>query len=149
MNKLLASPQLNGELDEAGSKLLYAIYATRQQKGAPESNRSKLREAAARFVSRSPHDPAADAARLMIAQTSGSAGAALAQLGQVSSAEAKAEIGRTAFGIIARDFSAAVARGKTAQGAGLARQGIDAWQTLPPDDKKDQFNFPAARYPSI
>ena len=141
LSKLLASPRLSGELDEAGSKLMYAIYATRQQKGAPESNRQKLRESAARFVSRSPHDPAADAARLMIAQTSGSAGAALQQLGQASSAEAKAEIGRTAFGIIARDFSAAVARGKTAQGAGLARQGISAWQTLPPEDKKDQFNF--------
>ncbi len=141
LNKLFASPGLSSELDEAGSKLLYAIYATREQKGASESNRRYLREAAARFVSRSPHDPAADAARLMIAQTSGSAGAALAQLGQASSAEAKAEIGRTAFGIIARDFSAAVARGKTAQGAGLARQGIDAWQTLPPEDKKDQFNF--------
>jgi len=141
LNKLLASSRLTGELDEAGSKLLYAIYATRQQRGAPESNRQKLRESAARFVSRSPHDPAADAARLMIAQTSGSAGAALQQLGQASSAEAKAEIGRTAFGIIARDFSAAVARGKAAQGAGLARQGIAAWQTLPPEDKKDQFNF--------
>ncbi len=141
LNKLLASPRLSGELDEAGSKLLYAIYATREQKGAPESNKRPLREAAARFVSRSPHDPAADAARLVIAQNSGSAGVALQQLGQASSAEAKAEIGRTAFGIIARDFSAALARGKTAQGAGLARQGIDAWQTLPPDDKKDQFNF--------
>jgi hypothetical protein len=141
LNKLLSNPRLSGELDEAGSKLLYAIYATRAQRGASEANQQKLREAAARFVSRSPHDPAADAARLMIAQTSRSAGDALQQLGKVSSAEAKAQIGRTAFGIIARDFSAAVARGKTAQGAGLARQGIDAWQTLPPEDKKDQFNF--------
>lgn len=141
LNKLLAQPRLSGELDEAGSKLLYAIYATREQKGGSQANHQKLREAAARFVSRSPHDPAADAARLMIAQTATSAGAALQQLGQASSAEAKAQIGRTAFGIIARDFSTAVARGKTAQGAGLARQGIDAWQTLPAEDKKDQFNF--------
>ena len=112
LNKLLARPDLNSELDEAGSKLLYAIYATREQKGAPESNRARLREAAARFVSRSPHDPAADAARLVIAQSSSSAGAALQQMGQASSAQVKAEIGRAAFQIIARDFSAAVEIGR-------------------------------------
>ena len=141
LNKLVARPTLSSELDQAASKLLYAIYSTRDRKGAPESNRKNLREAAARFVSRSPNDPAAEAARLVIARNADSAGAALQQIDHVSSPQAKAEIGRTAFGIIARDFSTAVARGKTAQGAGLARQGIAAWQQLPPEDKKDQFNF--------
>ena len=141
LNKVIAKPNLTEELDQAASKLLYAIYATRDRKGAPESNRKNLREAAARFVSRSPNDPAAEAARLVIARNADSAGTALKQMDQVSSPQAKAEIGRTAFGIIARDFSTAVARGKTAQGAALARQGIAAWQQLPPEDKKEQFNF--------
>ena len=141
LNKLIAKPTLSDELDQAASKLLYAIYATRDRKGAPESNRKNLREAAARFVSRSPNDPAAQGARLVIARNADSAGAALKQMDQVSSPQAKAEIGRTAFGIIARNFSAAVARGKTAEGAALARQGIAAWQQLPPEDKKEQFNF--------
>ena len=141
LNKLVSRPNLSSELDQAASKLLYAIYSTRDRKGAPESNRKNLREAAARFVSRSPNDPAAEAARLVIARNADSAGTALQQLNQVSSPQAKAEIGRTAFGIIARDFSTAVARGKTAEGAGFARQGIAAWQQLPPEDKKEQFNF--------
>jgi hypothetical protein len=46
LNKLLSNPRLSGELDEAGSKLLYAIYATRAQRGASEANQQKLREAA-------------------------------------------------------------------------------------------------------
>lgn len=142
LNKLFAQRNLSEELDQNASKLLYVIFATREQRGnAAESNRKRLREAAARFVSRSPNDPAADAARLVIAQSSGSASQALQQMSQTTSAQTRAEIGRTAFQIIARDFSAAVARGKTAQGGGLARQGIDAWQTLPPEDKKDTFNF--------
>ena len=141
LTKLLAKPGLSGELDQEGSKLLYAIYAQRERKAGSEINRKALRMAAERFVNKNPHDAAADAARLVIVQTSSNANTALQQMDNMSSGQMKNEVGRTAFQIIARDFSVTVARGKPGEGAALARQGIGAWQKLPPEDKQDQFNF--------
>jgi len=141
LNKLVGRKDLAQDLDEASAKLLYAIHAARERKSSTSSGRQALRVAAERFVARSPHDPAADAARLVIAQTANSAATALNQMHNMASAEMRQEVGRTAFQIIARDFSATVARGKTGAGAGLARQGIAAWDKLPKEDQQDPFNF--------
>lgn len=142
LEKLVRRKDLDPELDTAASKLLYATYAAREQKGGSAVNRKSLRTAAQRFIRKSPNDPAADSARLMMAQTASNANAALKQLGQVSSpSKLGGEVERTAFLIVAREFSEKIVRGKDGAAAGLAKQGIQAWTKLPTADKKVQANF--------
>ncbi len=144
LEKLQRRKNLPAELDAASVKLLYAVYAAREQAGGSSANRNALRKAAQRFVRKSPKDADADAARLMIAQTSSNASTALKSLGQMSAAsksKLKGDVERTAYQIIARDFSKTVARGKAKHASSLARQGILAFQKLPKADKAEPFNF--------
>lgn len=142
LEKLLRKKDLAPETDKAATKLLYAVYAAREAAGGSPANRRALREAAQRFVKQSPQDKDADAARLMIAQTASNASSALDALGDIRSANRlKGDVERTAFQIIARDFSKTIARGKTDAAIGTAKQGIRAFQKLPKADKADPFNF--------
>jgi len=142
LEKLLRKKDLAPETDKAATKLLYAVYAAREAAGGSPANRRALREAAQRFVKQSPQDKDADAARLMIAQTAANASSALDALGDIRSANRlKGDVERTAFQIIARDFSKTIARGKTDTAIGTAKQGIRAFQKLPKADKADPFNF--------
>ncbi len=142
LEKMTRQKDLVPELDQAVTKLLYAVYAAREQAGGSNANRASLRQAAERFVRKSPKDRDADAARLMIAQTASNASSALKSLNEIqSSSRLKGDVERTAYQIIARDFSVKIARGKTELAGGLARQGIRAFQNLPKADKADPFNF--------
>ena len=144
LEKLLRKKDLAPELDKASAKLLYAVYAAREGAGGSAANRRSLRGAAERFVRKSPKDADADAARLMIAQTSSNASTALKSLAGISAkskSRLKGDVERTAYQIIARDFSTKIARGKTRVASGLAKQGVRAFQKLPKADKADPFNF--------
>ncbi len=142
LEKLLREKNLPEDLDKNASKLLYAVYAAREQGGGSAANRKSLRQAAQRFVRKSPNDADADSARLMIAQTASNASTALQSLNQIqSSGKFKGDVQRTAYQIIARDFSNKIARSKIALAKGLAKDGIRAFQKLPKADKADPFNF--------
>ena len=104
-------------------------------------NRKKLRIAAVkRFVRKSPTDPDADSATL-IAQTTSNAKSALKSLNQISSKKLKSDVGRTAFTIIAKEFSRHVRRSKISKAKALANEGITAFKDLPKADKSDPFYF--------
>ncbi len=142
LEKMQRKKGLDPELDKATAKLLYAVYAAREQTSGSVANRKLLRTAAQRFVRKSPGDADADAARLMIAQTSSSASTALKSLKSIKSTKKlNGDVERTAYQIIARDFSRKIARGKTNSAKGLARDGISAFSKLPKADKADPFNF--------
>ncbi|MEQ8232372.1 MAG: hypothetical protein RLW61_00915 [Gammaproteobacteria bacterium] len=142
LERLLRKKDLPAETQKASAKLLYAVYAARETGGGSPANRKALRSAAQRFVKLSPNDKDADAARLMIAQTASNASTALNALGDIKSANRlKGDVERTAFHIIARDFSKDIARGRTDTAIGTAKQGIRAFQKLPKADKADPFNF--------
>ena len=142
LEKLIRRPNLVPELDKAASKLLYAVYATREQAASSAPNRKALRTAAQRFIRKNPDDAGADSARLLMAQTASNATTALKALGQVRSpSKLKGDVERTAFQVIANEFSRKISRGKDAYAIGPAKQGIQAWTRLPKADKKDQFNF--------
>lgn len=142
LEKLTRAKNLSAELDKSVAKLLYAVYAAREQTGGSNANRKALRNAAQRFVRKSPNDAAADGARLMIAQTASNAASALQSLNSIkSTGKLKGDVERTAFHIIARDFSKRVGRNQIDQAKGLARDGVRAFQKLPKADKADTFNF--------
>ncbi|MEX2480066.1 MAG: hypothetical protein WD928_04310 [Gammaproteobacteria bacterium] len=142
LERLLRKKDLADSIDRDATKLLYATYAAREAAGGSAANRKALRGAAQRFVSHNPNDKDADTARLMIAQTSANASTALQSLGEIrQSGKLGGDVERTAYQIIARDFSSKVARGGSKAAIGLARQGISAFQKLPKADKADPFNF--------
>ena len=142
LEKLVRAKHLDPQLDKAAAKLLYAVYAAREQSGGSKTNRKALRTAAQRFIRKNPDDPSADSARLMMAQTASNATTALKSLGQVKSPrKLKGDVERTAFHVIGREFSQKIRRRKDAAAVGLAKQGIQAWAKLPKVDKKDQFNL--------
>lgn len=142
LEKLVRRKDLAPDVDQAASKLLYATYAAREQKGGNAGNRKALRTAAQRFIRKNPDDPSVDSARLMMAQTASNADAALRQLGQVRAPkQLGGEVERTAFLIIAREFSEKIARRKESAATGLAQQGLKAWTRLPKADKKVPANF--------
>lgn len=142
LEKLVRQKDLVPELDKASSKLLYAVYASREKAGGSKKNRKLLRTAAQRFIRKNPDDPSADSARLMMAQTAANASTALKTLNQVKAPrELKGDVERTAFFIIAREFTRKIRRRQDSAAAGIAKQGIAAWKTLPKPDKKDQRNL--------
>ncbi|MCA8976901.1 MAG: hypothetical protein KDC98_19415 [Planctomycetes bacterium] len=142
LEKLLRKKDLAEETNKAATKLLYAVYAAREASGGSIANRKSLRIAAQRFVQQSPQDRDADSARLMIAQTANNAATALQSLSGIKSAnKMNGDVERTAYAIIARDFSDKIARGKRDAAIGTAKQGIAAFQKLPKADKADPFNF--------
>ena len=142
LEKLQRKKSLNPELDVASVKLLYAVYSAKEDSGSGSAqNRKKLRIAAKRFVRKSPTDPDADSARLLIAQTTSNAKSALKSLNQISSKKLKSDVGRTAFTIIAKEFSRHVRRSKISKAKALANEGIAAFKDLPKADKSDPFYF--------
>ncbi len=141
LEQLLRAPALPDDVDQAASKLLYAVHASRDARSNSPTSRQQLRNAAQRFVSKNPNDTDADAARMMIAQTAPDAKIALQQLSEIKSSKYKGEVERTAFQIAARAFSDKIARGASSAATGAAQQGIMAFQRLPAEDKQDPFNF--------
>jgi len=142
LEKLQRKKNLNQELDVASAKLLYAIYAAKEDGGSSSArNRKNLRKAARRFVRKSPNDPDADSARLLIAQTTSNAKSALRSLDQISSNKLKGDVGRTAFTILAKEFSRYVRRSSIKKAKGLATEGIAAFKELPKTDRSDPFYF--------
>ena len=80
LEKLERKKDLSDELDKATAKLLYAVYAAKEANNSSPANKRKLRLAAKKFIRKSPADPDADSARLVIAQTTSSAKSALNSL---------------------------------------------------------------------
>ena len=77
----------------------------------------------------------------MIAQTTSNAKSALKSLNQISSKKLQSDVGRTAFTIIAKEFSRHVRRSKIIKAKALANEGISAFKDLPKTDKSDPFYF--------
>jgi hypothetical protein len=141
LESLVRKKNLTPEIDKAASKLLYAVYAAREVNGGSSANRKLLQIAAQRFVRINPNDPDVDSARLVVAQTSLNSNTALKVLNQIhTKSKLGGNVERTAFQVIARDFSDKIALGKTEPAASLARQGINAFQELPDSDKRDSLN---------
>ena len=142
LEKLVRIQNLEPELDKAVAKLLYAVYAAREKGGADKANKKQLRKAAQRFIRKSPEDKDTDAARLMVAQTAANASVALQSLKSIKSSQKfKGEVERTAFYLIAKEFSAKVTRSKIKEASTLAVQGVSAFRSLPKSDKTNAYNF--------
>jgi hypothetical protein len=137
--RLLQTAKLEPELRKAATKLAYVARAQRLDSKSTADARQALSVAAKRFLAASPSDPDADGARVVLAQASGDTGTALKLLSGVS-AKAQPNVGSTRFYVIAKQFS------KVANTVGpgvesLARQGLDAWDGLPADQKKIPDNY--------
>ena len=140
--KLVRKKNLDVELDKAVTKLLYAVYAAREKSGGSKANTKELRKAAQRFIRKSPDDKDADAARLLIAQTAANATVALKSLDSIGSSERfEGDVERTAFYLIAKEFSAKVTRSKIEEATALAKQGVVAFGRLPKSDRANAYNF--------
>ncbi|MBI4695136.1 MAG: hypothetical protein HY749_14040 [Gammaproteobacteria bacterium] len=141
--KLLRNPKLEAELRNAAIKLVYIARAQREQaKGTPESQQA-LQQAAQRFLSANPGDPDADGARLILAQSSGDTTTALKLLGSVKRPDTLGGGVQTArFFLIAREF-AKFDPGASTQYSGIARQGMNAFDELPAEEKRNPENYAA------
>ncbi len=140
--KLVRKKDIDPELDKAVAKLLYAVYAAREKNSGSKANMKELRKAAQRFIRKSPDDKDADAARLLIAQTAANAAVALKSLSSIESTDKfKGDVERTAFYLIAKEFSAKVTRSKIKDATALARQGVVAFGQLPKSDRANAYNF--------
>ncbi|MEM7540501.1 MAG: hypothetical protein AAF384_02825 [Pseudomonadota bacterium] len=133
---------LDPDLQRSIAKLLYVVYAAREQKGGSSDNRRALRSAAQNFIQKSPNDPGADSARLMIAQTSNNVSAARKSLSQVRSKESlQGAFEATAFHIVAREFIEAINRPGLGNGYNLAKQGLKTWPKLAKKDRRNPQNL--------
>ena len=139
--RLLQTPRLEPELRKAATKLAYVARAKRLDSKSTADARTALNVAAKRFLDASPSDPDADGARVVLAQSTGDTGQALKLLGGVKQGSPlQGGVATTRFYVIARQF-AKVANSMDGGVEALARQGIDAWDELPSDDKKRQENY--------
>ena len=130
------------EIDRVTAKLLYTVHLALALRDDHKTSHKSLHSAAQRFVDKNPDDPDADQARLLIAQTSQSAGAALETLRQMrSTSEFKGTVERTSFHFLAREFSARVTTAQTEDAVDLARQGMDAFNKLPEADRGNPRNL--------
>ena len=129
-------------IDQAAAKLLYTVHLAIAVRDSHNTSHKSLHSAARRFVEKNPDDPEADQARLLIAQTSQSADAALETLRQIrSTSEFKGTVERTSFHFLAREFSARVTTARTQDAVGLARQGMSAFRKLPEADRGNPRNL--------
>ncbi|MGE3772134.1 MAG: hypothetical protein AB7I32_04365, partial [Gammaproteobacteria bacterium] len=134
--RLLARRGLDAELRKAATKLAYVARAQRIDSKSIADARNALNLAAKRFLDASPSDPDADGARVVLAQASGDTGRALKLLSGVKSgARFEGGVETTRFYVIARQF-AKVANATDASVDSLARQGLNAWDELPAEQKK-------------
>lgn len=139
--RLLARRGLDAELRKAATKLAYVARAQRLDSKSTADARTALNLAAKRFLDASPSDPDADGARVVLAQASGDTGQALKLLSGVkSSARFEGGVETTRFYVIARQF-AKVANATGANVDSLARQGLNAWDELPAEQKKAPENY--------
>lgn len=139
--RLLATRKLEPELRRAATKLAYVARAQRLDAKSTEDARAALNLAARRFLDASPSDPDADGARVVLAQASGDTGQALKLLSGVkSSSRFEGGVETTRFFVIARQF-AKLANAPDANVDTLARQGVNAWDELPADQKKVAENY--------
>ncbi len=142
LGKLERRKGLSAEIDRATAKLLYTVHLALALRDSHKTGHKSLHTAAQRFVDKNPDDPEADQARLLIAQTSQSADAALETLRQIrSTSEFKGTVERTSFHFLAREFSARVTTARTEDAVGLARQGMGAFRKLPEADRGNPRNI--------
>ena len=142
LGKLERRKGLSAELDRATAKLLYTVHLAIALRDSHKTSHKSLHSAAQRFVDKNPDDPEADQARLLIAQTSQSADAALETLRQIrSTSEFKGTVERTSFHFLAREFSARITTDQTEDAVGLARKGMDAFRKLPEADRGNPRNI--------
>ncbi|HMM76428.1 MAG TPA: hypothetical protein PJ986_12015 [Gammaproteobacteria bacterium] len=138
--RLLARRGLDAELRKATTKLAYLARARRIDSKSTADAKNALNLAARRFLDASPSDPDADGARVVLAQASGDTGQALKLLSGVkSSARFEGGVESLRFYVIARQF-AKVANATDASVESLARQGLNAWDELPAEQKKTPEN---------
>lgn len=139
--RLLKTPKLESSLRKAAIKLAYVARAQRLDAASTADARAALSVAARRFLDATPDDPDADGARVILAQSTGDTGTALKLLSGVKSDERfQGGVETTRFYVIARQFSK-VANSPGAGVDSLARQGLDAWDELPGDQKKIPENY--------
>jgi hypothetical protein len=139
--RLLKTPQLEPELRKAATKLAYVARAKRLDSKSTADARTALDVAARRFLDASPSDPDADGARVVLAQSTGDTGQALKLLGGVKQGSPlQGGVAMTRFHVIARQF-AKIANSLDGGVEALARQGLNAWDELPSDEKKRQENY--------
>lgn len=139
--RLLATRKLDPELRKAATKLAYVARARRVDSKSTPDARQAMTTAARRFLDTSPSDPDADGARVILAQSTGDTGQALKLLSGVkSTARFDGGVEATRFYVIARQF-AKLAIAPDSSVDNLARQGLDAWDTLPNDQKKNPDNY--------
>ncbi|MCC7122169.1 MAG: hypothetical protein IT493_11485 [Gammaproteobacteria bacterium] len=139
--RLLTRRGLDAELRKAATKLAYVARAQRLDSKSTADARTALNVAAQRFLAASPSDPDADGARVVLAQASGDTGQALKLLSGVkSTARFAGGVETTRFYVIARQFAKVA---NTTDGAveSLARQGLNAWDELPAEQKKSPENY--------
>lgn len=142
LGKLERRKGLASEIDRATAKLLYTVHLALALKDGHKTSHKSLRTAAQRFVDKNPDDPEADQARLLIAQTSQSADAALQTLRRIRSTAAfKGTVERTSFHFLAREFSARVTSARPEAAVDLARQGMAAFRKLPEADRGNPRNI--------
>lgn len=142
LGKLERRKGLPAEIDRATAKLIYTVHLAIALKDSHKTSHKSLHSAAQRFVDKNPDDPEADQARLLIAQTSQSADAALETLRQIrSTSDFKGTVERTSFHFLAREFSARVTTAQTEDAVDLARQGLAAFRKLPEADRGNPRNI--------
>jgi len=126
-------------VQKAATKLAYIARAGNAEVNINQASRTALTTAAKRFLAENPNDPDADGARLILAQNSGEAGAALKYLNSVqSTGKFAGGVERTRFYVMAKDFAEAARTGKGLET--MARQALSAWETLPAEEKKPTQN---------
>ena len=139
--RLLQTRKLEPALRKAATKLAYLARAQRIDSKSTSDARQALAGAARRFLDASPSDPDTDSARVVLAQSTGDTAQALKLLSGVkSNARFQGGVESTRFYVIARQFSK-VANQTGASVDTLARQGLDAWDELPADLKKNPENY--------
>jgi len=139
--RLLNTPKLEPELRKAATKLAYVARAKRLDSGSTADARAALGVAAKRFLDANPSDPDADGARVVLAQSTGDTLQALKLLGGVKQGSPlQGGVAATRFHLIARQFAKS-ANSLDGGVEALARQGMNAWDELPGDEKKRQENY--------
>ena len=142
LEKLGRRKGLATEIDKATAKLLYTVHLALALRDSHKTSHKSLHAAALRFVDKNPDDPEADQARLLIAQTTQSADAALESLRQIrSTTDFNGAVERTSFNFLAREFSTRVTSARMKAALDLARQGVEAFMKLPEPDRKNPRNI--------
>ncbi|MEM7467084.1 MAG: hypothetical protein AAF387_09385 [Pseudomonadota bacterium] len=127
---------LDPEIKKASIKLAYASLSSRPGRGT-RSEQRELQDAAQRFVSAYPSDPGADGARLTIAQLTKDSQQAFYMLDNVKKPKKfQGGIEQTKFYLMARDFAAALRKGKQKSLAPIAKRGIQAFKSLPSSERQ-------------